>query len=131
MPKETSSYRIPKYLKDFIAEYKKAHNYDTATQVLITALDLLKVTFEEQKKANGNYDITFGAPTVNESLMTPKEKVLHKLDNDSQFRKQEYTIVKKMTPEQVKDYVDHYQESGMSLQEYYDAYVVRTSDTNK
>lgn len=121
MPKPTSSYRIPKYLKDFIAEFKKEKKIESSTDVVIYALDTLKKIWETQKKEN--YNLEFVKPSIDDEWMTPKAKVLNKVETDPNFRKEEYKVVLKISPEQVQDYIDNYQELGMTLQDYYKTHV--------
>lgn len=123
MPKEVKSYRIPPYLIEFIKEYKASRKIEHSTDVLIYALRRLKMDFDEEKK-KGFQKVDLKFTETEEWLnMKPKDKVLRKLEHDPHFKKNEYEIVKNLSPEQVDEYVEKHQDSGMSLQEYYDTYI--------
>ena len=124
MPKEVKSYRIPPYLLDFIKEYKAAKKIEHSTDVLIYALRVLKLQWEDEKKRNPKYDLEFVSPKIeNDLYLSPKDKVLKRLEKSPQFRKEEYKIVVQLTPEQIEDYKENYQDLGMTLQEYYVSHV--------
>jgi len=123
MPKATSSYRIPRYLHEFISAYKRDKHVETSTEVLIFALDTLKNIWEDEKKGNNEMTLKFVTHSVNSDILTPKERVLHKVEHDSEFRKKEYEVVQLLTDEQQKDYIENYQDLGMTIQEYYEGYI--------
>ena len=47
-----------------------------------------------------------------------KEWLLQKTADNPEFRKKEYLIAAKMTPEELKDYETNYMRDGISMQEY-------------
>ena len=47
-----------------------------------------------------------------------KEWLLNKLESDIEFRKNEYKLAGKLSPEQLKEYESNYMPEGISMQEY-------------